>query len=83
MYEIEDGIPIARFGRKDAYPFGELEVGQSFFVPLKSADANRHYQQASITGAISFYRKQHPERRFVTRQCEKDGVRGVRVWRDA
>lgn len=39
-YEIENDIPFPgkprAGGRRSAYPFAQLEVGQSFFVPSKN-----------------------------------------------
>lgn len=66
MYEIEKSIPFPHEAKK--YPFDEMDVGDSFFVPNKKSGA--------ISGS-----KQIAQRRtgfkFVCRNV--DG--GVRVWR--
>ena len=70
-YKIESGIPIPG-GRRQAhnkkYPWNELDVGQSFFVP--GVAANNFASQASRAGKTY-------GRRFVVRSM--DG--GIRVWR--
>ena len=76
MYQIEAGIPIpARTtkggaGRKPKYPFAELQVGESFLVPGKTAD--------KIGSTVTLARKR-TGRNFTVRNV--DG--GVRIWRTA
>jgi hypothetical protein len=87
MIEIESGIPIpvrgtfrgnSNSGRKAMYPFGDMAVGDSFFVPVKNGRTPAQTRN-SITGAISYHTKAHPGRRFVSRIVEG----GVRFWRTA
>ena len=54
------------------YPFRQLEVGQSFFVPGKT--------QADLSGSIGAARRAMG-RKFATRRVTEDGVTGTRVWR--
>jgi hypothetical protein len=66
MFEIEKGIPIPTARRKwDDYPFDEMEIGESFFVP------------GSTSTAIAAVGNRHKPKRFTARK-ENDGVR---VWR--
>ena len=81
MYEIEKGIPIIAMntstGRPPKYPFHEMEVGDSFFIP---SDAGRDARlvQASVMGTIRESRHRFTDqRKFCTRKVEG----GVRVWR--
>jgi hypothetical protein len=37
MFKIEKGIPLP----ESKYPFAEMEVGDSFFVPCESKEARR------------------------------------------
>lgn len=87
MIEIESGIPIPargsgggdpKSGRKAIYPFRDMAVGDSFFVPVKNGKTPQQTRNG-ITGAISFHTKAHPGRRFVSRIVEG----GVRFWRTA
>lgn len=70
-YEIEDGVEIPQnIGRSSRrkYPFPDMEVGQSFFVPgVKTQAVNGPMQRWKMVLG----------RRFTIRKM--DG--GVRVWR--
>lgn len=74
-FEIESGIPIPeRKKRQSKYPFSRLEVGDSFFVPGKTA--------------LNFARMAYANSKKAGIRCrvwddEKDGVTGVRVGRIA
>lgn len=76
MIQIEDGIPAPFYsgtrGPPEVYPWAQLEVGQSFFVPgAKSRPLSATCCKAG---------KRHG-RTFCARPATKDGVEGVRVWR--
>lgn len=68
MFDIEQNIPIPTDKRRSPYPWQEMKVGDSFFVPGK--------KMASVSSACTFQKKK-TGREYVTR-CV-DG--GVRVWR--
>ena len=73
---IESGVPIPpKSGIKSRsytmYPFAELEIGESFFVPGR--------KPGDISASTSWARLRYPDRGFVTRSV--DG--GTRVWRTA
>lgn len=75
MYEIENGIeiPKSNYGYYSKYPFGEMEIGESFFVPFGD---DKHIIRVRVQTAASYYGKRNNVR-FLTRTV--DG--GVRVWR--
>lgn len=98
-FEIESGIEVpAISGRGRAigssvYPFDQLQVGQSFFVPKEPrklgstvSSANARFSE-EVPGQTRTNRngKTVPvtkqTRVFVARAAEKDGVSGSRVWR--
>jgi len=77
-FEIEDGIEIPdRDTIQSSYPFDKLEVGQSFFVPGKTAQ--------QMSAAKAHWRKKFPDRQWVNKKSTKEingeVVEGVRVWR--
>jgi len=76
MFKIEKGIPLpeapTRGGRRSIYPFGDLEIGDSFFVPNKTKMAS------TITAAG---RKLNVK--LVYRVQEENGKPGTRIWRVA
>lgn len=83
--EIESGIPISdkgafcgnsNSGRQAIYPFKDMAVGDSFFVPTKNGKTPAQTRN-SITGAVAYHTKAYPGRRFVSRVVEG----GVRFWR--
>ena len=80
---IEDDIapPTGRAARASAYPFAELGVNQSFFVPVVDVDQTKLLGR--LTTAAS-NRGKSLERKFIARKwTNKDGTVGVRVWRTA
>lgn len=49
-WEIEDDVPMpktVRRAREDAYPFAQLEIGQSFHVPATPGDPNPEIRLSS------------------------------------
>ena len=75
-YEIEDGIVLPAHARHTGcakYPWKQMRVDQSFFV--STADAKNIYSN------ISHANKAYAPRRYKGKTAEKDGIRGVRVWR--
>lgn len=81
MYTIESGIPLpppANRGPKSQYPFDNMQPGDSFFVPCSEADFIKLSNR--LTGAISRYRKVHPEAAFSVRRVDGESVNGIRVW---
>lgn len=68
MFKIEKNIPISS---RQAYPFEEMEPGDSFFVP---ADSDQKINV--IRAQIHHYKKDYPRKNIKTR---KENA-GLRVW---
>jgi len=74
-FVIEKGIPIPERrrgnlgGASNRYPFGQMEVGDSFFCPGASS---------SVEAAANLYGKRS-DRKFSARYVEG----GTRIWRTA
>lgn len=97
MFTIEKGIPVPPTTRRQAnekFPFGQMEVGDSFFVANKSLEfgegtpaakvdaAAAKANQATYNGiarAKSAFVKANEGKQFTLRKVEN----GVRVWRTA
>ena len=78
-YTIEKNVPLCRPSSKsNKYPFDQMEVGDSFFVPHAEAKSAR---MAALTRNAGQYKKlpKHVtfQRHFVTRTVEG----GARIWR--
>lgn len=78
--KVEKGFPIpemdgAKKGRA-SFPFDEMEVGDSFFVPL-SFFKDHVKANDSLNSRIKAYKKKHPRKDFTYRSV----VGGFRVWR--
>ena len=73
MYKIEKGIRITSIPKKEhsKYPFKDMEVNDSFFIPEKDLTRSK------IQSAVTYYSLKHPERRFTVRRTED----GCRIWR--
>lgn len=77
-YEIEEGVVMPRAMRGNIttkYPWKEMLVDQSFFVP-QTATKN-------IYASIVHANKRYAPRKYAGRAAEKDGIRGTRIWRVA
>ena len=73
-FEIDKDIPLPPLRRnrspKPKYPFGDLEIGDSFLVPGPKV--------ANVRNAMGYFRKiKDSSKTFCTRRV--DG--GIRVWR--
>jgi hypothetical protein len=66
---IEKGIPVPQLHQSAKFPFGVMEVGDSFFV-------------VGVT-AMTLHQsmRRHRPRRFTSRRLTEGGVRGIRIWR--
>lgn len=65
---IEKGIPAP--AARGKYPFAQMEVGDSFFVPGKTS---RNFPLGPYNARLGFG--------FRARTVTVDGVTGVRIWR--
>lgn len=65
---IDTGVPTPEPRLK--YPLAQLEVGQSFVIPLE--------KRVSISSSISMVKKKYPDRKFTVR---KESDTTARVWR--
>ncbi len=73
-YDIEEGIDIPMVTRrKSKYPWANMEIGHTFFVP----DASK---KQTITSSAYRFGKQHGMK-FTVREVNEEGVAGIRVWR--
>ena len=83
-FKVEKGVPVPPIVRKGVthktkYPWREMEVGDSFFVPCRDGRDVRGMQR-SFSGKK---RAAHYGIRTKTRQSTENGVLGIRVWRVA
>jgi hypothetical protein len=69
-FEIEKGVPVPSGAVSNRYPFREMEVGDSFFVPSGATQAGNVRAAAAMAG------RRHGAKFKV---CQK--ADGVRVWR--
>jgi hypothetical protein len=78
MYEIEKGIEIPEgvTGRPKKYPLKDLEIGDSFLVPLAEHESPKIKKVKASLHAIS---ATHKPKKFAIRVVEG----GVRCWRIA
>lgn len=68
MYKIDKGIPIQKFNSLTKYPWAEMEVGDSFFVPGTRV--------TRLNGSKAYW-----ERKLSTKYITRTKEGGVRVWR--
>lgn len=82
-FKLEDGIPAPLNGRGRGvkYPFSEMTVGQSFFVPASRENARTVQANVQISGRGYANRHGGGVMAFTTSVREENGVVGVRVRR--
>lgn len=77
--KIEKGIDSPKNvtkGRAFIYPFRQMEVGDSFFVPFEGIEKNR--VRLRVNGSWQSTKNYHNLDWIITMRCEESGVR---VWR--
>lgn len=75
---IESGVPMPDAGKiRRRYPWREMKVGQSIFVPAHET------RPSTVVANASAYHRQHPGWKYQSRIVFRGQVRGVRVWRTA
>lgn len=72
MIKIDKGIPVPPRHGEAKYPYGQMQVGDSFFCsgPSQSNLASRAGHVGHAMGA-----------KFSVRKAVENGVAGFRVWR--
>jgi len=85
-FVIRDDIPLPttkRATRGELYPFEQLNVGQSFFVPVNPETGAPKSLSSTVAGARrrSADANGNPTRDYTYASGEEDGMRGWRVWR--
>lgn len=80
-FEIRKGVPkpsmnTGGMGRNLKYPFGDMEVGDSFLISQTSESKSKRL----AAGAINNAHRRFPERKFSQRV---DDSGGIGIWRDA
>ena len=86
--KVDKDVPVpayTRVGRPSRYPWSEMEVGDSFFVPVSEGE-DIHKLRTSISGSRYAYTKGMVKRhgveyRATIRTVTEGGVEGVRAWR--
>lgn len=75
VFMIEKGVPVEETGggRRMKYPFAEMEIGDSFFVPKPPSSLRQTVKDGG----------KRIGRTFVCGNAIKDGVKGMRIWRTA
>lgn len=82
-FAIEKNVAMpSRSERVPKYPFAQMEVGDSFFVPCKPDEPVQRVRNRMLGACMWAKRKLGEQHRFVVRVDESDpSTNGVRVWR--
>ena len=76
--KIDKNIPIPRDNPRNKYPYHELEVGDSFFIPNEMTGNPDNTISASV--AVT-NKRMKGNRLFICRRRVTNGKQGWRVWR--
>lgn len=79
VFNVEKDIPIAKAkSSNNIYPFGSMEIGDSFVVPLKYKAIQK--ARMSLWNMLNKYNKVNSKNyKIITRSTSE----GLRVWRIA
>jgi len=77
-FKIEKGIPIPKKIKGTKYPWGQMEVGDSFFVVGTKKTLSTILKNASNQYSL---RHHNGIWQYEVRKVIEHGVPGVRVWR--
>lgn len=78
MFAIEKDVPLPRQKRQHArYPLGEMEVGDSFFVPCSKAKTDTVLNR--VRAAFWYHKKKNGDKNFIVNAVKG----GLRCWRIA
>lgn len=81
MFRVEAGVPIPAHDRRGTkYPFENLAIGESFFVP-EDFGITSNALRSAVNQANTRWALEEPNRRFVSRRVSHSGRTGTRVWR--
>ena len=75
--KIEKNIPFEKPSKNRKYPFGKMQVGDSFI----SHEEYTHKRSASVVSSANYFRKNTPGKldwKFAVRKVEGNKIR---VWR--
>lgn len=78
VFKVEKGVPAPKRHHRMKYPFREMEVGDSFFVPLTSTSGLPSTLRSNISASARSVFGQSG--RIETKTVEESGVLGFRVW---
>ena len=76
-YHIEKGIPLPTMPTNMKYPWRDMKVGDSFFVPVKKE--SERTMRGAITSSFYNYQRGNRGQRIALRQVKG----GFRIWRVA
>lgn len=76
QYPVDKGVPFPAYlgvtgGRPTKYPWSELQVGDSFFVPVGAV------KHISALRSLCQQRQRRAKHRYIVREVEA----GYRIWR--
>ena len=80
-FEIEQGIPVEELprGRKVVYPFNELDIGESFFIPVTESIPKPWDRYAAN---VHWANRRYAPKQFIKRKAiHPEMGEGVRIWR--
>ncbi len=82
-FEIEEGVGLpltsTSAGRPKKYPFKELKIGQSVFIPCEVG--TRRTKLLNRLNSSARYSERAYGGKLVVRAADVNGVKGGRVWR--
>ncbi len=76
--KIDKNIPAPTDDARNKYPYKELGVGESFFIPLEMVSGNDNAVPSSVCVTN---KRMNGKMRFISRRRVEKEIEGFRVWR--
>jgi len=86
--KVDKDVPVptsVRAGRPSRYPWSEMGVGDSFFIPVSEGESIDRLRNAVSSAKVNYSKgmveRNGSEYLATVRTVTEGGVKGVRAWR--
>ena len=81
-YQVDSGVAVPRALKGSKYPWAEMEVGDSFFVPNGTGRGGRDTGNNACVSGRAWLRRNGLSKtfNFAQRKTVESGVKGARIW---
>ena len=78
--KIDKKIPLPAILFAEYFPFGDMELGDSFFEPCRAAETTKKCRNRTYQAFLKWKKDNNSQYHCTTAITTKDGLQGVRLW---